>query len=64
MPQRKGQEDNLRHQDIEPGKDIENVRDTFIPHDDGEGTDLVEQRDSLLSSDDAALEEEEEKDRR
>ena len=63
MPQRKGQEDNLRHQEIEPRKDIKNVRGTFIPHDDGEGTDLVEQRDSLVPSDDAALEEEE-KDRR
>ena len=58
----KGQENILRHQEISPGDDIENVRRTIVPHDDGEGVDLVEKRESLIPE--KPLREEEEKDRR
>lgn len=58
----KGQENILRRQEISPGEDIENARDTLVPPDDGEGADLVEKRESLIPE--KPLREEEEKDRR
>lgn len=59
----KGQENIIRHQEISPGEDIENVRpNTLIPQDDGEGADLTEKRESLIPE--RPLREEEEKDRR
>jgi hypothetical protein len=58
-----GQENILRRTEITPGKNIEHIRETIVPHDDGEGADMVEKRESLLPSDNA-LPEEEEKDRR
>ena len=59
----KGQENIIRHAEITPGKDIENVRETIVSHDDGEGADTVEKRESVLPPDNA-LPEEEEKDRK
>ena len=56
-PPVKGQEGSLRRQEIESGKNIENVRDTLIPHNDEEGTDLVEQRGSLLPKDGSEIKE-------
>ena len=53
----------LRHTEISPGEDIENVRETIVPHDDGEGADMVEKRESLLPPD-KALPEQEERERR
>jgi hypothetical protein len=58
----KGQENILRHQEISPGEDMENVRPTLVPPDDSEGANLVEKRESLVPE--KPLREEEEKDRR
>lgn len=58
----KDQEGILRHQEISPGKEIENVRKTIVPHDDGQSADMEERRESLIP--DKPLREEEEKDRR
>jgi len=54
---------NQHTESLKTSGKLENVRETIVPHDDGEGADLVEKRESLLPPDNA-LSEEEEKDRR
>jgi hypothetical protein len=55
----KDQENNIHSQEHDLGKSLDNGRVTLVPHPDGQGADLVDQRSSLLPSDDAAPEEEE-----